>query len=116
MLNPYRRCFNEDEALHYHRSVDSVRKPASILLGLHLPGISGAEVLRPIKEDPELQTIPVVICSASEQPEQVADCYMSGANSFLPKQVCHAEQYRDFYNLVRIWLEKIRLPNYPGEL
>ena len=37
------------------------QQPAVILLDLHLPDVSGEEVLRELQDDPATATIPVVI-------------------------------------------------------
>jgi CheY-like chemotaxis protein len=47
--------------------LDRIRKlePDVIVLDLGLPGIGGIELLRIIKEDPQLGEIPIVICSGA---------------------------------------------------
>ena len=47
--------------------LDRIRKiePDVIVLDLGLPGIGGIELMRIIKEDPKLGSIPIVICSGA---------------------------------------------------
>jgi CheY-like chemotaxis protein len=47
--------------------LDRIRtiEPDVIVLDLGLPGIGGIELLRIIKEDPKLGSIPIVICSGA---------------------------------------------------
>ena len=61
--------------------------PAVILLDLKLPKINGMEVLRRIKNDPELKTIPVVIMTSSREERDVAEGYALGVNAYVVKQV-----------------------------
>ena len=51
------------------KGLESIKKlvPDAIILDINLPGISGWEILKTIKEDEELKHIPVHIVSASDQ-------------------------------------------------
>jgi CheY-like chemotaxis protein len=55
-------------------------RPGLILLDLNLPRKSGLEVLREIKEDSDLKTIPVVVLTTSKAEEDVLKSYGSHAN------------------------------------
>jgi len=61
--------------------------PAVIFLDLKMPGVDGLEVLRQIKSDSELNTIPVVILTSSRDETGLAQCYQLGANSCVVKPV-----------------------------
>src|SRR5262249_6459199 len=61
--------------------------PALVLLDLKMPRLSGLEVLRQIRADPKLKTIPVVAFTTSCEPEDVAQCYRLGANGYVVKPV-----------------------------
>jgi DNA-binding NarL/FixJ family response regulator len=54
-----------------------------ILLDLALPGVDGFETLRQLREG--FPSIPVVVLSASEQPETVIRAIDGGAMGFIPK-------------------------------
>src|SRR5262249_901177 len=64
--------------------------PNLILLDLKLPGIDGHEVLRQIKETPELKRLPVIILTSSKEEGDRALSYDNGANSYLVKPVSFA--------------------------
>ena len=59
--------------------------PDLILLDLNLPGLNGCEVLRRIKADVELRSIPVVVLTTSNRDEDIAQSYQAGANTYLCK-------------------------------
>jgi CheY-like chemotaxis protein len=80
------------EALDYlHRRGDYAERqcgnPAVILLDLKLPKINGMEVLRRIKNDLELKTIPVVIMTSSREERDVTQGYELGVNAYVVKPV-----------------------------
>ncbi|HEA84653.1 MAG TPA: response regulator [Candidatus Wildermuthbacteria bacterium] len=60
-------------------------KPDIILLDLILPGIDGFEVLRQLKEDETLSSIPVLILSNLGQKEDIEKGMKLGAKDFLIK-------------------------------
>lgn len=64
---------------------DSAVLPALILLDLHLPGMTGVEVLRSIRSHPTTRLTPVVVLTNSEDPQQATMCIELGANSFVRK-------------------------------
>ena len=54
-----------------------------VLLDLMMPVLSGTEVLKKIKADPELQHIPVIVLTSDQEAE--IDSLMLGAIDFIPK-------------------------------
>jgi CheY-like chemotaxis protein/anti-sigma regulatory factor (Ser/Thr protein kinase) len=60
-------------------------RPALILLDLHLPDISGHEVLQRLQADPETRHIPVVVISADATPGQIDRLLAAGAQAYLTK-------------------------------
>ena len=62
-------------------------RPGVILLDLRLPKVDGMEVLKIVKTDPKLQTIPVVILTTSKAETDMVKAYTHHANSYLIKPV-----------------------------
>jgi CheY-like chemotaxis protein len=61
--------------------------PALVITELSLPQMSGLELLVRIKHDPKTKTVPVIIHTASEDPEREKLCRASGCASYLRKPV-----------------------------
>jgi CheY-like chemotaxis protein len=66
-------------------TIKSSPLPNLILLDLRLPRIDGLEVLKTIKETPDLQRIPVVILTSSSAEADIARSYDYHANSYVVK-------------------------------
>jgi CheY-like chemotaxis protein len=60
-------------------------RPDIILLDLNLPDMSGEEVLRRLKSDPDLRDIPVIMVSADAIGERIDQLLELGATSYLTK-------------------------------
>jgi len=60
-------------------------RPDLILVDLHLPDISGEEVLRELQADPDLKDTPVIIVSADATPGQLKRLLAAGARAYLTK-------------------------------
>jgi CheY-like chemotaxis protein len=71
--------------------------PAVMLLDLKLPKVNGLEVLKWIKGDPDLRTVPVVMLTSSREEQDLAQCYASGTNAYVVKPV----GFNDFVEAVR---------------
>ena len=59
--------------------------PSLVLLDWKLPQRSGHEVLQWIRGQSALQSLPVVVCSSSKEPEDVSRAYQAAANGYLEK-------------------------------
>jgi len=58
-----------------------------ILLDIKLPKVSGIELLRRIKSDERLRTLPVVMLTSSREEPDIEECYRLGVNSYIVKPV-----------------------------
>lgn len=79
-------------------------RPEVILLDLRLPKVDGLEVLRAIKESPDLRSIPVVILTTSAAEVDVARAYEHHANAYLVKPIDFAEFNDLLRDLGLFWL------------
>lgn len=71
-------------------------RPHVILLDLRLPRVDGIDVLKTIKADADLKSIPVIVLTTSEAEKDVAKAYYNHANSYLVKPV----GFEDFKKLM----------------
>ncbi|MDP9109411.1 MAG: response regulator [Pseudomonadota bacterium] len=62
-------------------------KPRLVLLDVKMPRVDGIEVLRQIRQDPQLRSIPVVMLTSSAEERDVLESYRLGANSYIVKPV-----------------------------
>jgi PAS domain S-box-containing protein len=74
-------------ALQGHLGVELAREhlPDVVLLDLHLPDISGDEVLRRLRADARTAAIPVIVVSADATPASLDRLGAAGANAYLTK-------------------------------
>ena len=61
--------------------------PAVVLLDIKMPKVDGLEVLRTIKKDDNLKTIPVVILTSSREEKDLVESYKLGVNAYVVKPV-----------------------------
>jgi CheY-like chemotaxis protein len=89
-------------------------RPDLILLDLNLPRMDGRQVLKIIKEDPDLRKIPVVVLTVSQAEEDILRAYDLHANCYINKPV----DFDRFMEVVRhiegFWLTVVKLPPNGG--
>lgn len=65
---------------------DSGSPVALVMLDLRMPGVGGMDLLRRMRADERTRAVPVVVISSSDRPEEVAEAYAAGANSYVVKR------------------------------
>ena len=117
LRNPLKFVTDGEELLDYlHRRPpydddQAYPMPGLVLLDLNMPRKDGREVLREIKADPQLQSIPVVILTTSKAEEDVVRSYKDGVNSFISKPVTFAALIDVVQTLGKYWLQVVDLPS-----
>lgn len=71
--------------------------PIVVLLDIKLPKYNGIEVLREMKKDDKLKSVPVVMLTSSREPSDLTECYRLGVNAYVVKPV----KFRDFFEAVK---------------
>jgi CheY-like chemotaxis protein len=61
--------------------------PVVVLLDIKMPKVDGLEVLRIIKSDSDLRTIPVVALTSSREERDLLEGYKLGVNAYVVKPV-----------------------------
>lgn len=89
------------EALDYlfRRGAHAGRKspsPVLVLLDLKMPRVDGLDVLRQVRRDPLLRTMPVVVLTSSREAPDISNCYELGVNAYVVKPV----KFEDFVKAV----------------
>ena len=93
IVNRMNHVSDGQEALDYlyrregYSQPETSPRPGLVLLDLRLPKVDGLEVLKIIKNDPDLIKIPVVILTTSDAETDIAKAYDNSANSYLVKPV-----------------------------
>lgn len=78
------------EALQYlfgEGGVEPRQIPRLVLLDLKLPKVDGIEVLRRIKSDVLLRSVPVVVLTSSREERDIVETYNLGVNSYIVKPI-----------------------------
>lgn len=108
-----------EQAMAYLRresSYSDAARPDLILLDLNLPRMSGMEVLREVKADAALRTIPVVILTTSEAEEDILHSYRLHANAYVSKPVDFEQFIRVVRQIDDFFVTVVKLPAHAEEL
>jgi CheY-like chemotaxis protein len=116
LINDIRFVENGEEMMEYLRRTGRYAPPAEaprpglILLDLNMPRKDGRTVLKEIKSDPALRTIPVVVLTTSKADEDVYRSYDLGVNSYIVKPVTFEALVDILVTLEKYWFEIVELP------
>jgi chemotaxis family two-component system response regulator Rcp1 len=86
-------------------------RPQLILLDLNLPRKDGREVLRELKEDPDLRRIPVVVLTTSAEERDIVAAYDQHVNAYITKPVDIDQFVSVVKSIENFWLSVVTLPD-----
>ena len=87
---------NGTQALELTRT----HRPALIVLDWMMPGMTGIEVTRAVRQQPETAEIPIILLTARSQAEDRALARAAGANAYLAKPFSPMELFETIESLL----------------
>lgn len=85
-----------------------------LLLDIRMPKVDGVEVLKRIKEDPALKSMPVIMLTTTDDPREIQKCYAAGCSCYVTKPVDY-EKFSEVLNRLGLFLLVVQVPNLNGE-
>lgn len=79
--------------------------PDLILLDINIPVYNGHDVLKKIKEDPSLKTIPVIILTTSASQKDINRAYENHSNSYVTKPIDMEDFLKVILKIEQFWLQ-----------
>ena len=74
--------------------------PDLVILDLAMPVMTGLQVLRALRSQPETQSLPVIVLTGREGSADMLDCWMGGADRYLVKPCSMAELLATVHQMV----------------
>lgn len=94
-------------------SAPDAELPDLVFLDIKLPKIDGIEVLRRLRADARMHSVPIVILTSSLEDHDLAEGYRRGANSYIRKPLDYDRFSEVIKVAARYWLLLNQLPR-PG--
>lgn len=103
--------FEDGEQLLDHLQDESIQGVTRfILLDLNMPKRDGRDVLRTLKADKQLSTIPIIVFSTSKAPDDINSSYKLGANSYVVKPSSYEHLKEVIQKISDFWLNTAMTP------
>ena len=84
--------------------------PRALVLDIKMPGLTGLELLKYIREKDALHNLPVIILSASEERRDMEEAYAQRTNAYLVKPGRYSELRQMVHTIAEFWLHFNRIP------
>lgn len=68
-------------------SATSMNPPDLVLLDWMMPGLSGIETLKALREHYDLNELPIIMCTARDEESSIVDAIEAGANDYVQKPI-----------------------------
>jgi CheY-like chemotaxis protein len=102
-----------EQALAYLRRqppYEDATRPDLVLLDLNLPNLDGRDVLRAVRADENLATLPIIVLTTSDADADIRAAYASHANSYVQKPV-NMDRFVDVIRAIEgFWFTVVKLP------
>ncbi|MBI3191418.1 MAG: response regulator [Pedosphaera parvula] len=112
--NPVERFENGQEILDYLFRVNTARarpndRPFLLLLDIRMPKVDGVEVLRQVKQHPELKKIPVIMLTTTDDPREIERCHQLGCSHYLVKPVDY-DSFAEVIKQLGLFIALVKVP------
>ena len=101
---------DSDEAFNFLRHKNSIApfpRPDIILLDLNLPKVNGLDILKSIKQDREIQDIPVIVLTHSLDKMDRVNAYKNHASGFIRKSFDFNIFRKNLQTTLHYWIEAV---------
>jgi CheY-like chemotaxis protein len=105
---------DRDEVFNFLRrqlDISPFSRPDIILLDLNLPKVSGHSILKALKQDRELQDIPVIVLTSSLNRTDMINSYKNHASGFIIKSFDYEVFEKNLQTAINYWIDAVVLPN-----
>lgn len=85
-----------------------------LLLDIRMPRVDGVEVLRRVKNNPELHKMPVIMLTTTDDPREVKNCYELGCSCYITKPVDY-DRFSEMLNRLGLFLMVVQVPDLNGK-
>jgi CheY-like chemotaxis protein len=96
--------------LNKENGYEDSKDPDLILLDINLPKINGHEVLKRIKNNPDLVHIPVVMLTTSSDEMDIKKSYENHSNCYITKPVDINNFLEVISSIEKFWISIVQLP------
>jgi len=80
-----------------------------LLLDIRMPQVDGIEVLRQIKQHPELRKMPVIILTTTDDPREVERCHQIGCSSYIVKPINY-DKFAEAIKSLGLYISLVEVP------
>lgn len=86
------RFINGEEAWHFlsgtgDKEIREKGKGYLLLLDINMPKMDGIELLKRMKADEDLKSIPVIMLTTTDDPKEIELCYNTGCSIYITKPI-----------------------------
>jgi len=80
-----------------------------LLLDIRMPRVDGVEVLRQLKQSPELKSMPVIMLTTTDDPQEIQSCYSLGCNCYITKPI-DCQKFSEMLIRLGLFLFVVQVP------
>lgn len=105
---------NGEDAIHYLKGRVNPApfiRPDIILLDLNLPKLGGLAILRAIKQDRDIQDIPVLVLTNSLSKQDMLNAYKNFASGYISKSFDFTTFKKNLQTALTYWVDAVILPD-----
>ncbi len=111
--NPIHRFKDGEEAWEFLSGTAKIEMETNgqgylLLLDINMPRMDGVEVLKRVKQNQTLKTVPVIMLTTTDDPREVDQCYKLGCNVYINKPV-DFDKFTDTLKKLGLFMQIVKI-------